>query len=214
MTVDFPLQRSLIRCGLVLAIVAPSVLAAQGKDTKSHDKECDKAARIVAKGHPEKKEQDALATLAGCGVAGASAFAAGIAQYTTETDVPTLAAFMDRVDNWRDSTVMEAVVALATNTAASPQARVFAVRYLITRLQPSLFYSYAGLTAGPTTTINAEGTTLTTTGCRASAISDPGDLSATPLPADYADRVIQTLTLLINASTTPIEVRNAARCAR
>jgi hypothetical protein len=80
LTVEGRIQRSLIRYGLVLAIVAPSVLAGQSKETK----ECDKAAKIVAKGHPQKKEEDALATLAGCGAAGANAFAAGIAHYTTD----------------------------------------------------------------------------------------------------------------------------------
>ena len=176
---------------------------------KSSDKDCDKAARIVAKGHPQKKEEDAFATLVGCGATGGNAIASGIAQYTTETDLVALDAFMHQADNWRDSTVMAAMTALA---AATPQARVFAVRHLITRVQPSIVYSYAGLTAGNSTTTDAEGTTITTQGCRAQMSSDSGNFVGTPLPSDYVARARQTLASLVAGTSTPTVVRNAARC--
>ena len=58
---------------VTLTLLVPSALVAQKKQSKDEDKECEKAAKIVAKGHPEKKKLDALSTLSRCGVIGAAA---------------------------------------------------------------------------------------------------------------------------------------------
>jgi hypothetical protein len=65
---------------------------------------------------------------------------------------------------WRDATVLAAVTSLATNRSASPQARVFAVRYLITRIQPYLVYSYGALTKGNPTTTDTDEMSFTNDG--------------------------------------------------
>lgn len=87
------------RCAVALVLLVPCVLVAQQKLSKDEDEECEKAAKIVAKGHPEKKELDALGTLSRCGVIGAAAMVNGLAQYTTETDIATLETFMSALDN-------------------------------------------------------------------------------------------------------------------
>lgn len=201
------------RYAIILSLGTPCLLAAQkDKDKGKDDKACEKAAKIVAKGHPEKKEESAFLTLSGCGSTAANAFATGIGQYTHETDVVALDAFMNQVNNWIDAGIMTTATALATNTVASPQARVFAVRYLLVLVLPYNRFAYQGLTVGDVTTTDAEGSIITTTGCRSQMGSERADQVGTSLPADYADRIRQTLVGLASDASAPAVVRNAARC--
>ena len=55
--------RSLLLSSVILLGASPR-LQSQGVVS---EKECEKAAKIVAKGHPEKKERGAFALLSGCG---------------------------------------------------------------------------------------------------------------------------------------------------
>jgi hypothetical protein len=208
---NLSILKRLARCAVVLILGAPSLLAAQNNANKD-DKACEQAAKIVAKVHPEKKEESAFLILTGCGASAANAFATGIAQYTHETDIAALDVFMSQVDNWIDSGIMTTAAALATNSAASPEARVFAVRYLLVLVRPYNRFAYAGLTVGDVSTTDAEGSIVTTTGCRSQMGSERADQVGTPLPADYADRIRQTLTRLAGDATAPAVVRNAARC--
>src|SRR5947199_9370644 len=139
MTVRGVLWRSFAG-SLALTPVVACGLRAQGVP----DRECQRAAIIIAKGHPAETDDWAFGALSGCGVVGANAFAAGLAHYTTETNIAALEDFMTSVDSWRDATIFDAVMQLATNSAASPQARVFAVRHLILRLNPQFVYTYGG----------------------------------------------------------------------
>ncbi|MHB2032088.1 MAG: hypothetical protein ACYCVE_01785 [Gemmatimonadaceae bacterium] len=196
-----------------MLLLAAQPLAAQGQPPDKVDaKACEKAAKIVARGHPAKKESSALLTLNACGAVGSSALASGLLSYANDTDPAVLDAFMGQVDNWRDSTLMAAATQLATNPAASVAARVFAVRHLLILVHPYLRYGYAGLVAGADTTVDADGTIVTTIGCAASLSSDAGDRVGTPLPVDYADQIRSTLSGLIASSATPDSVRRAARC--
>lgn len=86
-----------------------------GKD----DKSCEKAAKIVSKGHPEKKEAWALGRLSFCGKLGADALVSAIPQQMGVTDTLVLDSFFTTVDNWRDGAVMTAGLDLARNPSAS-----------------------------------------------------------------------------------------------
>lgn len=211
MTMNHSMLKRLARYAIVLTLGTPYLLAAQNTATKD-DKACEKAARIVAKGHPAKKEEDAFLALTGCGTTAANAFATGIGQYIHETDIAALDAFMSQVDNWIDARIMTTATVLATNSAASPQARVFAVRYLLVLVLPYNRFAYTGLTVGEVTTTDAEGSTVTTTGCWSQMGSERADQVGTRLPADYADRIRQTLAGLAGDASAPSVVRNAARC--
>ncbi|MBC8086735.1 MAG: hypothetical protein H7Z40_05680 [Phycisphaerae bacterium] len=199
-------------CAMVLALTMPSMALAQNNGNKSDQKACDNAAKIIAKGHPEKKEADAYLTLIACGAVGANAYASGIANIIHDTNTAELNDFMRQVDNWRDSTIMVAVTNLALNAAASPQARVFAVRHLVTLVEPFRNFSYLGLTMGDVSRTEADGSVITTTGCRASMGSEKADLTGAPLPANYAVQIRNTIATLVTAPATPTLVRNAARC--
>lgn len=172
---------------------------------------CANAARIIEKGHPAKKEQDAFLTLMACGTVGSNALARGIGTYASDGDTLALDDFMRQADNWRDSTIMEAAIALATNSGATAESRVFAVRHLLVLVHPYMRFSYGGLTsqdsAGSTPDLD-----VSTMGCPASLGSEAPDLVGTPLPADYAARIHTVLTSLANDASAPAPVRRAAHC--
>lgn len=173
---------------------------------------CDEAAKIIARGHPTKTQDWAYNAVAGCGAAGGRAVATGLQRYANETDVAALEDFMAQVDNWRDATVFQAALRLATNSAASPQVRVFAVRHLIVILQPNMLFTYAGLTKGSDTTRTPEAV-MWTVGCPAQMVSHGhGMIRGAPLPTDYETRIRSTLKSLSESSSTPMPVRSAAKC--
>jgi hypothetical protein len=195
---------------LVLSPLLARDLSGQGVSSA----ECDKAAAIVGKGHATETDGWAFAALRPCGAAGGRAFVAGIAHYTTETDVAALQDFMTQVDNWRDASIFDAVTALATSSAATPQARVFAVRHLILLVQPNFLLTYGGLTSKPDTTVEP-GLVMVQQGggCAAQMISAPhGSIRGSPLPADYEARIRATLASLASSPAVPVAVRYASRC--
>lgn len=199
----------------LLALLAATVLVApRPAYAQGTSRECQRAARIVEKGHPARRVADASALLAICGAVGANAVAAGMATYTQETDTVALDTFMRSADLWRDAAVMDAATQLATDASATPQARVFAVRHLLILTHPYLHYGYSALATGSVTTTESDGTEVTTLGCTPGIGSESADRVGTPLPADYADRIQATLQGLITSATTPAAVRNAARCSR
>lgn len=202
-------RTTIVACALLVSVGRAA--RAQGA-TNADAKTCDKAARIVEKGHPAQKEADAFLTLSGCGTVGANAIAAGLLTYANETDPVVLDAFMSQADNWRDAAIFDAATTLATNGSATPAARVFAVRHLLKLTHPYFTYSYGGLTAGDSTTAAPDGTVLTTIGCSTALGSESPDRVGTPLPADYATRIQTTLSSLAASPATPTVVRNAVRC--
>jgi hypothetical protein len=168
--------------------------------------------KIIEKGHPPEADYWAFGAARRCGPAGARAVAGGLASYASETDLKALNDFMGQVDSWRDASVLEAATRLAMNGAASPQARVFAVRHLIQLIQPNYVYTFEGLTRKADTTTTAE-YTVYTSAC-AAQITPPRERAAVgaPLPQGYEAEIRSTLSSLANSSSTPDPVRIAARC--
>lgn len=207
-----PNRVPLLLGAFALTSVAQPVVLAQSTPVL----DCDSAAKIVAKGRLSREEQEAFRPLSVCGVRGARALAAGLQHFTTETDIDALDDFMHEVDNWRDASIFDAVRRLVMNPAASAQARVFGVRYLILLLRPHFMLSYAGLsTRGVDTTVRPNGLDeWTQWGCSPDAMISARRTSrdGEPLPPDYEDRVRTTLSALATSGSIPAPVRNAARC--
>lgn len=176
--------------------------------------DCEKAAKIIEQGHPPKEDYWAFAAVRRCGQRGAQAIAGGLATYASETNLTALRDFMRQVDDWRDASVFEAAMALAVNGAATPQARVFAVRHLLQLAQPTYVYTYEGLTRKADTTRTAE-LVVYTSACAAQIAPPMKDPAVgSPLPAGYDARIRSTLAALATSAATPEPVRNAARCLR
>ena len=206
-------MKRFIRCSFaaVFVLLVHRGLSAQRVPASS----CDSAATIVAAGHPSEANAWSYSAIRSCRNVGGVAFATGLVRYKTETDIAALEAFMSQLDNWTDAYVFDAVVGLATDTTATAQARVFAVRHLMYVLQPILLYTYAGLTRKADTTQTPDMMTWQEVGCTGNLISAPhGAIRGVPLPVDYQQRIRATLSSLATSSTTPIVVRYAAKCAQ
>lgn len=204
-------QRS--KSGVLFSTTLGCLLIAVGRvHGQATQKECEKAAKVRAKGHPDKKEEAAFQILTRCGTVGARAFASGLATYSTSTDLSEIEPFAYAMHAWTDSSIVNAAIDLATNGSATIQARVLAVRHLIYTLQPLFLFSHPGLTVGPDTTILADGTvTWTPEGCRGSMISERhGALQGDPLPPNAPARIRAVLAGLASSAATPILVRRAA----
>ena len=203
------IHRVVLMVGL-LALHVPRLLYAQEKDDT--DQSCEKAAKIIRKGHPEKQEAWALGVLTNCGGAGADAFMAGIAQEAAVSDTIALETFFSYVDVWRDATIMNASLDLARNMSATPAARVFAVRHLIQLVRTRTRFRYGELVRGSTVTVTPDSMTIYAPGCVAWHGSEIPDQSATPLPANYPTVIRTALAALVIEPSTPDVLKKAARC--
>jgi hypothetical protein len=210
-----PIIRTAVMLSIALLILIPRPSTAQGNSEKDDDKSCDKAAKIVRKGHPEKKEMWALDQLVACGSAGARSLVAGMPQYATDTDTLVLDSFFSVADNWRDGAIMNAALSLAGNPNASVQARVFAVRHLVTLVDVNVKFLYGDISATPPVTVSAvDSLTLYSRPCLAAHGDHAPGNSATPLPANYVAVIKAAMATISSASGTPAPVRNAAACAQ
>ena len=197
---------------LVALSLLPSI--ALGQAGAANESTCSQAAMIVAKGHPEEKEQWALAALHQCGAAGSQAYANGLTSYRSETDTIALDVFMRGLDQWRDANILSVAVALASDAGATPQARVYAVRHLTRLVNPLFFYRYGELVRGTTITTDASGDMVVmTSGCRTVIGSVRPPYVGVALPADYRTRIRSTLEALASDANAPAQVRNSAKCA-
>jgi hypothetical protein len=201
---------------LVVFILAhqATTAGAQSNADKHFLKECDKAAKTIARGNSEKKVTESFRTLLACrGEIVSEGLAAALLTYTHESSVQVLQPFMHQLGAWRDAGVLQAAIDLASNTSANETARAFAVRHLLVLAHPNMRYAYSGLVGGDTTYTAPDGMQITTIGnCGEMHASERGDRVGTPLPTDYAMRIRATLAALIASPSTPPNVRNAALC--
>lgn len=197
-------------CALALCLGLAAPLPAQPVTAPLSARDCDRAASVVSRG---RVDYGALHTVTFCGTVGANALAAGIPKLAAETDTAKLDDYMTTADNWADAGILNAAIQLANNASATPQARVYAVRHLITRLQPLHLFTYAGLAMSTDTTTLADGTRVWSNGCMGSIGSErSGTIVGSPLPADYEARIRATLATLAASQSAPAALRNAARC--
>lgn len=196
--------------GLALVLSGATPLRAQS----SVAAQCEAAAKVIAKGHPATTDDWAFVELRGCGRAGARAFADGLGHYAGERDIDVLRRFMDRVDDWRDASIFDAALAMATNASATPQARVYAVRHLIALLIPQRHFLYDGLAKGLDSVRAPDGGLRFNLACQSIVTAEhSGTLSGDPLPPGYEARIRATLRSIADSPSTPAPVRNASRCA-
>lgn len=201
------MRRAVIeRCAILLftAVTWPLAVHAQGKKDA---KECEKAAKVIDKGHPAHEKRDALKTLLECGKVGATATSAAILDSRTEQDTRVLLDFWNTADGWRDGVVMQAALQVARDGAAATPARVFAIRHLLVLISPGSHYSYGSLTKSmdPPDTI-----TLT---CSVGYSNHWRSYMSAPLPTDYLTQLEQAFVQIRESPSTPIAVRNATLCA-
>ena len=203
-----------IAAGCIATLVlVPLRSPAQNNKPKADAKDCSKAAKILEKGHPEKKEAWALDYLGVCGKLGADALVAAIPRQMNVTDTLALESFFSTVDNWRDGAIMAAALDLALNPGASVQARVFSIRHLVVLVDRNVTFLYGDISASPRTVTTDEGTTFIPA-CGAARGSELPNNAATPLPPSYVSIIKAAMANIASTSSTPVPVRNAAACAQ
>ena len=199
----FPIRKALAL--LLLWLSFNRGLAAQ---TTLSQLECDRAAGVVSRGRVSANEMWALLNISACGTVGANAIATGIGKLTNHTDTAQFEVFMGAADNWRDASIFNAAMQLANNASATPEARVYAIRHLLTLLQPYHRWTYAGLAESPDSTATQGGG-----GCYGYMGSEPrGSIAGSPLPSTYESQIREALSTLANDLAAPQAVRAAARC--
>lgn len=164
-----------------LPITGIEATAAQGNTTNTI-KNCSEAAQVVETGRPAHKQLAGLDSLARCGLTGASAVSGTVLQSRTEQELDALGAFYQRLQAWRDSSVMEAAAQVARDPAATVPSRVSAIGYLLWLTNPGYQYPYVKL---------LEGIAVPRLPCVARYTSEhPSSASVgSPLPLDYAIRL-------------------------
>jgi hypothetical protein len=165
------------------------------------DKDCKKAAHIVEKGKPDKKEESAFATILRCphdvGPSGASAIRA----MRTEVDTAALAAVFVPLSSVVDASLLSAYLDVAQDATAAGPARAFAALAL---LQTA--------TVG---TVGVEYQELTNNGsdCRSVGMPSLRASLATPLPPGYLLTIRNALSAVASSGSAAAIVRSAAACS-
>jgi hypothetical protein len=201
-------------CYLVLstALLLPMQSAVGQQRTVIVSPECEAAIRQVAQQGFTNVESAILSVLPHCGRAGARATAAAIAVSRSSRDTVALLRTYRQVDLWRDADVMQAAFNVVNDAGASTQARVFALRHLLWLAQPGQEFAYGGLVAG-NVAVQMDGQNIIQPACRRSMIaSESSNVSATPLPSDYLQRIHTAVSTIAASTTAPAALRNAAEC--
>lgn len=125
-----------LACAVVGMLLLTSRAIAQADDPSDHS--CDKAAKIVAKGHPEKKDQWALQTLVSC-AGGAAALATDWSPAPTDdTELLVLAASSGQL---ADERVLNVVLSAVQNSALPQSTRRIAMNVVLAQYSPTIVVS-------------------------------------------------------------------------
>jgi hypothetical protein len=163
-------------------------------------KECEKAAKIVEKGKPDKKELGAWEFLWRCGSAAGPAAAAGIRAMRTETEFEVLSRTMPMIWYFLDPEVLQAQLDVANDRSATPLARVFAVRGL------------GSFVTSPELVVDFDELMTLADDCGLGRMTHGQVRQGGSLPSDYEARVIAALERLAWDASAPSSVRSAAKC--
>ena len=168
-------------------------------DKAVHD--CKRAAQIVEKGKPEKKDEWAWATVVGCGASGGIAAHDAWIQARTVTDTSQLQALYRRLWGIRDSALFDAAQSIFVDQSASAQTRVYSAMLLLVQLFNDRNPAYADFVS--TTTYSV---------CRVAGVQDRPFYTGTPLRASAMQIVRSAAQGVLTSSGAPAIVQSAARC--
>lgn len=183
---------------LSLGVVGAARTDAQAGHT-AHD--CSKAARIVARGHPVKKEDWAWSMLLVCGAQDSEAAHDAWLQQRSVSDTVQLEATYARLWSFRDAGLFDAAASIAADAAATPQSRVYSMMMLLAQLLDDTYPTYDFfISTGPFDV------------CRQSSVADRTIAVGTPLPSSDRQRARTLAKSLAADESAPAIVRSAGRC--
>lgn len=162
---------------------------------------CAAALRIVELGHPDKKEDWAWSTLPGCGTAASAAARDSWMLQRTVSDTGQLSEVFTRLWTFRDASLFDAAMSVASDGSATAQARVFSVMMVLEQLLDRPFADYQYFSNTPPTGV-----------CRIASVFDRPIHVGTPLAADSRTRGRTLAQSLAANASAPTTVQSAGRC--
>jgi hypothetical protein len=154
----------------------------------------------------QQKCRDARSVLPGCGVEAARVLAQEIPGQGRNANADSLRTVMLLAGNFRDATLFQALLALASSPGNTPESRVWSLLVIQRMINPASGLQYGLVTSPPL----ADGRLP----CHGFvSVTDvnfdrPGD----PLPSNAASLLHDLAVRLAADSAEPVLVRNAARC--
>jgi hypothetical protein len=186
---------------VALAALLPARCLGQANpDSVKHRNDCRLATQVLTTGHPAAKYQWALDKSWTCPEA-APAIAQRLESHATSRDTAALNALTAPTMYLRDGRIFAVALRIAGSKAASPEARVFAVRTLIYALRPDGQITYAALIT-PDAFCYGGGPSF-----------HQKFTQGSPLPSDYVQQVNAVGQRLMRDSSEPAVIRRVGRCA-
>jgi hypothetical protein len=205
------MKRLLILAVLCATALRPAMVSAQSADPDSvkQRNNCRLAEQILTTGTPAPHWEWARGYIPYCGYDVWGRVGAGVVQrLKTSTDTLRLAAEWRNLNFLRDSTLFRTALDIASDEAASPEARVFAMRYLLSLSDPNGGYEYGALAErGEIPGMQPR----CTTGQIAGKVHS---YEGIPIPPDYHEQIRAAASALLDRDSAPPVVHSAALCVR
>ena len=193
-----------VLCGIASLAISASASAAGAQtppSTPPDDKDCKRAAKIVEKGKPEKKEDWAFAVLHACSPAiSVPAAASAIASMHSERDSVALLNAWTPFFRVLDVAITSAFVNAIADPAATPQARIVAALGLASQVSDG---------TGAITYADAASAGVV---CRIGVLYASGSTIGNAPTQATAARTLATLVPLEDDAKAPPTVRSAVSC--
>ena len=183
--------------GILLAGSPAASTAVRAQDAKT----CARAARIVEKGRPDKKEAWAWSMILGCGSDGSTAAKSAWMAQRTLSDTTQLAATFGDLWSFRDSALFGAAERVAVDPSATRQSRVYSVMMLLVLLFDDAYPEYGNFSTKEPKDV-----------CRVGQVFDRVITEGAPLAPDARQRARALARALAADPSAPPEVRSAGSC--
>ena len=183
--------------GILLAGSLAASTAVRAQDAKT----CVKAARIVEKGRPDKKEAWAWSMILRCGSDGSAAAKSAWMEQRTLSDTAQLAGTFAHLWNFRDSALFGAAARIAADPSATRQSRVYSVMMLLVQVFDNVYPEY-----GQVSTMEPQDV------CRVGQVFTRVLTAGVPLAPDARQRARALARALAADASAPPEVRSAGHC--
>ncbi|MBI2408710.1 MAG: hypothetical protein HYV19_10460 [Gemmatimonadetes bacterium] len=194
-----PVQLLALYCMLAITPLAVTKACAQA-DKVEHA--CEKAAKIVARGKPEKKEDWAWSTILGCGATGGLALRDAWQATRMSADTAALEAVFARLWLFRDAALFASAKSISLDPGAKPESRVFSLMLMLTSSSDDVHPEWAGLVGSPDAG----------RACWVGRVANLHSYAGASMPTDARTQLANAARQLAADGTTPELVRRAARC--
>ncbi len=179
----------------ITGIAVPEACAQSDKAEHS----CEKAAKIVARGKPDTKEDWAWSTILACGPDGGLALRDAWEMTRTSADTAELETVFARLRGFRDAGLFNSASSIFLDAGAAPESRVFSEMLMLSSVSDDTYASWTGMTGG-----RGDGS-----GCSLASVADCPSHVGTSLPLDARSRLLSVARRVVADGAMPELVRRA-----